>query len=183
MDLNNNIDNYFYTKKNDIDKILIPTIKFKFKLSYDDNTKEYTITIVDVNNKLIMRALYDIIGIFNIINSVWYWSYNIDMIDRNLQVSSSNIKKVPEYIVQNYKNVNSKEMDYIYYICTNGNFYVTELDNIQKMIKLCMFINNGVWYVPIVYDMNNIPEIIYSEIDLKKYSRIEYLMITQLIQI
>ena len=72
--------------------------KYKYKFSYDKNKDVHILEIYDEKLNKKIKAEYDTIGIYNIIRKVWYWAWNIDMIDLNLSKKSKNVKKLKKQI-------------------------------------------------------------------------------------
>jgi len=174
------INNYYQQQKEYMKKIINIKKIHRFKLMKDEYNNNYIIEIY-YKDKLKLRAKYNVIGMYNIINSVWYWSWNISNIDKQLITNSLKIKEFSEELNNNYSKYNKTEIDELYYLTSNGNFYI-DGDNIKKLIKIALFINKGIWYIPISINKNNEMDI-NEEINLDNILKIEYLIITEIINI
>jgi len=174
------INNYYQQQKEYMKKIINIKKIHRFKLMKDEYNNNYIIEIY-YKDKLKLRAKYNVIGMYNIINSVWYWSWNISNIDKQLINNSLKIKEFSEELNNNYSKYNKTEIDELYYLTSNGNFYI-DGDNIKKLIKIALFINKGIWYIPISINKNNEMDI-NEEINLDNILKIEYLIITEIINI
>lgn len=154
-----------------------------------DINKEYTYIFSNDNNNyiveiylddnLIIKAEYDIVGLYNIPLSVWYWSWNISFINEKLIGNLSKVKEFSGNIKDNYKNFDIKEADELYYLLSNGNFYVSS-DKIDLIIKLVLYITGGIWIFPIKYS-NKTNKINKNNI-IDQMDRIQYILITKIIQ-
>lgn len=179
--LDETINEYFIKRKNEINKIFDPDKNYNYKM-YSGDT--HIIEIYD-NNKMILKAEYDLIGIYNIFNSIWYWAWNIQFVDRSLAKNSEKVKKFAKELNDKYddylKNNKMKVLDNYYYICKNGNFY-TSSDNILKMIKLMMYLTDGLWYIPICLGKDDVTCVVNEKDGYPSaLKRMEYLMIKKVI--
>ena len=137
------IDEYFKIKKNKIKKYNIDDKEnYKFNFEYDKNKNSHFVEIYDKKLNLKIKAEYDTIGIYNIMRKVWYWAWNIDMIDFNLSKNSLKIKELENDIVKNYNNYNSKEVDILHYYVKNGNF-MTSYNKTELLSKIALFYLKG----------------------------------------
>ena len=172
---------YFNKMQTEIVKRFDPDKKYIYNLQ-KDHMDNNTIELYDENKNFVLKAEYELIGIHNIFNSVWYWGWNIHLVDSALTKKSKNIKHISKDIKNNYSNYDPKEADEYYYITKNGNFY-TSSDNIMKLVKLAMFINKGLWYIPICHGKDNTTCTKINKNKDKDLSikRVEYLMITKII--
>ena len=116
--------------------------KYKYKFSYDKNKNTHIVEIYDEKLNKKIKAEYDTIGIYNIIRKVWYWAWNIDMIDLNLSKKSKNVKKLKELIEKNYNKLNHKEVDILHYYVDNDNF-MTNYETTKLLSKIGLFYMNG----------------------------------------
>jgi hypothetical protein len=137
------IINFYNKKHNLIKKYGINDYKkYKYKFSFDKNKNTHIVEIYDEKLKLKLKAEYDTIGIYNIIRKVWYWAWNIDMIDFKLSEKSKVIKNLKKDISDNYKNLNSKEVDILYYYADNNNF-MTNYETTKILSKIGLYYMNG----------------------------------------
>lgn len=164
-----------YSKMEDYYKSQKELIKKKY-----DTEKNYTYqineNIIELHDKdkLVLRAEYQLIGIYNIISSIWVWGWNIQFVNKNLISLSEKIKEFPEKLMKE-KN-NSREIDDLYYITSNGNFY-TSPNNVEKIAKFALHYLEGKWIFPICYGQNNV-SCINQDDNIK---RMEYIMLTKII--
>lgn len=122
----------------------------------DDITVEVDGDIVKVYNskkKIIYEGKYQIVGIFNITNSVWYWGWFIDYANRKLLKQSANVKKKGKELLKNNK-IKSRNDESLYYYMTTGHFMTNE-PNVNLFIKLMLYITKGKWFFNIKTKENN----------------------------
>ena len=144
------IENTFKTKINymstlyDVNKLT--------NISVDDltsNKLDYDIiSIKNENNKLMMKGKYKIIGMYNKNTSIWYWAWDIDFVDKNLIIDSLKFKEAAKNI-----KLNSPENESIYFYLTTGNF-MTNIQNLTLIIKLALYITDGIWFYKIIHNEN-----------------------------
>lgn len=143
-----NINKYYDKKKERISKLIDLTNEYNYKFGYDKNKKEHLLKVYDKNNNFVFQSSYEIVGLYNIGRSVWYWAYNISMIDKGLSNKSKKILELSKDILKNYEKYNSKEVDLYYYYSNNSNFMIN-LKNIPTLLKLGIYCMNGDWILPI----------------------------------
>ncbi|CAH6421595.1 Hypothetical protein KVN_LOCUS366 [uncultured virus] len=179
------IDKFFETKKNYIDQFIDLDNNFDFKFSKNNNGKNI-IEINDINKKLILKAEFQVVGIYNLINSVWYWGSNIQFIDKNLVTSVIEFKKkLKEKLLNdnNYIFENQKEKDEMFFYVSNENFFISP-KNIMKLIKITLFYTKSIWFFTIYYGKDGNSCLIDSDKEkFETIKRLEYIIITKIIQI
>lgn len=178
-DFSNKVDKYFNIKKKDIIDIIDPNYNYDYKFSTDKDNN----AIVEVlkNNKLVIKAEYELLGLYNLFNSVWYWGFGLDLVNRDLVKGSKSIKEFSKIIKKNYEDFDKKEAEILYFRTNNNNFY-TSKKNIDNIVKLGLYITKSKWFLPVCYNNDNIPiscEKISSNGSIK---RLEYLIIKKIIQ-
>lgn len=150
--------------------------KIKKIITNIDDKQNYTYKYVDDNiieifikDKLILRGEYCVLGIYNIQLSLWYWSWNIAFINKILTNKPINdIKNYIDIIDKHYDKFNVVDVEMLHYLLSNDNFYISN-NNINKLIKLSLYLTKGIWYFPIKqYDGNN--------------NIIQYIMVTKILQ-
>ena len=150
-----------------------------------DSQGNHIIELINTKGKTVLKAQYDLIGFYNLSNSVWYWAWNIDLADKKLTKASIKMKEFPDYIKKNYKDFTPIEAEDYYFRTEMGNFY-TNLENIHNLIKLTMYYMNSIWYIAVcsgkdgkshTCDPNFNPELNKSPI-----IRFEYYMIKKILQ-
>lgn len=155
MEKNNFIskmNKYFDKKKIEYDNLFQSDNKnSRNKLNFffgKDKNNDYIVEIRKDNN-LILKGHYEVIGIYNIQNSVWYWGWNLgSFIDRKLTKFSKKVKKFSNYIKDNQNKFNPQQADELYYKTRNGNFY-TSSNNLLQLIKLSLYLSKGEWFLSI----------------------------------
>jgi len=145
------IDYYNDSKKN-IKKILNFS---KNNYKYDFITlNNIDIIEIKLNNKIIMKAEYDIIGIYNTDINMFYYGYILDHINKKLIKNSSNIKNLKKQILNDTDQFSKDEIDDLYFYSSNSHFFI-EPDKVPFIIKLMMFINSNKWFISIHHPNNN----------------------------
>ena len=173
--LDESIEKYFNDKQKEISKKIDPNKNYIYRLQQDDSGNFY-IELYD-NDKLVLKAEYELIGIYNMFNSIWYWAHNIQFINRHLAKESKKIKEFSKELKDNYEKYDPIEADTYYYISKNGNFY-TSSDNVIKMIKLMLYVCKGLWYIPVCAGKDNVTCTINK--NKSSIKRMEYLIIKKI---
>jgi len=157
-----------------------------------DSTKNYVFRFEDPNivniyesnkddNKLIFKCEYSVVGTYNIYNSIWYWSWAIDYINKTL-INKRLIEDVKDYKPK--KNSYSyQELDEIYFYTSNNNFYLS-YQNINKLTNLVLYLTKGQMIIPVKYttDGNTISYTENNGENNNHIKRLEYIMIEKVIQ-
>ena len=175
-----NTKDKFYTILNTNYNNLKETIEKKIDI---DKDYEYVFTdenIVEMylDGKLKLKAEYNIIGLYNIPLSVWYWGWNIAFVNKNLTVTINKIKEFLNIITKDtssYSKFNKIEIEELHYVLSNDNFYISS-SNIDKIIKLALYLTKGIWYFPVKYSDDK------KQKDLEQMDKIEYILITKILQ-
>lgn len=166
------INNYYNTQKEEITK------KFNINKDYEYNfVNENNMDFVEVylDGKIKLKAEYDIIGMYNVPLSVWYWSWNIAFINKSLIKNILPIKDFIDVLTKKYNQFDKMEADELYYIVKNDNFYISG-ENLDKILKFVLYETKGIWYLPVKYTNKN-------KKTISDQDRIEYILITKIIQI
>lgn len=150
--------------------------KIKKTITNLDEKQNYTYNYIDDNvieilfkDKLVLKGEYCVLGLYNIQLSLWYWSWNIAFINKKLTKKPiSNIKNYIDVINKNYDKFNVVDVEMLHYLLSNDNFYISN-DNINKLIKLGLYLTKCAWFFPIKqYDGND--------------NVIQYILITKILQ-
>ena len=86
-----NMNSHYDNLKKKISKKINIDEKLDFIFNEDSNL--YTVDIM-INNKLIMKAEYSIIGMYNLPLSIWYWGWAIDFVNHKLTQNLKPVKKL-----------------------------------------------------------------------------------------
>lgn len=151
------------------------------KIQLDQN---YTFNFVEENNmhiveifiddKLKIKAEYNIVGLYNIPLSMWYWSWNIAFLNKKLYKELDKIRNFAKTLNNNFDQYDSKEAEELHYLLANDNYYISS-GNIDRLIKVILYITKGLWIFPLNHDdKSTSPE---------HLDRIEYILITKILQI
>jgi len=143
----------------------------------DDHNGDHLIEIINKDtDKLVIKARYSIIGMYNFYNSIWYWGYGIQLANKNAGDKSKVVLNVVDDIKRNLKKYD--DPDTLHYIASNSNFYCST-KNIPMVVQLGMYVMNSEWFIEIKYDAgDNIVTIPDKKIPIKK---IEYYSIDEII--
>src|SRR5690606_7475081 len=90
-------DDMFDTVKDMYD----PDKKYNYVLSKDPADRNI-VAVIDDNNQVIFKGIYQVIGIYNFFNSVWYWGYNVQFVDRALTEGVKVVKQLVPFLFDNY---------------------------------------------------------------------------------
>lgn len=157
----------------------------KYIFSKDNNDK-YVVEVYS-NEKLLFKGHYEIIGVFDLQNSMWCWGWNIDLVDKKLTILSNKMRKFSAHIKNKQNLFNRKQTDDIYYKTKNGSFYTTT-QNIQILIKIMMYLTGNPWYLTICHGFDNTvfnsKELLFDEKqnNNKLIKSLEYIIIKDIIQ-
>ncbi len=159
------IDNYFKTIKDDMQKNLDIVKEYNYNFITENN-----VNIVEIisNGKIILRAEYCIIGLYNIGLSVWYWGWGLDFINRKFLDKLQVIKEFPKILEKDDKNFNNLELEELHFITSNNNFYCSS-QNLDRIIRFALYMLKAIWYFPVKYSDNQM-------------DKIEYIALTKILQ-
>lgn len=151
-------DNYKKKKSQFMKRIGDKAKKSNYKFKSDNRNRH----IVEINsgNKLIIRAEYCVIGVYNLENNVWYWSWNLDFVDKAVAINPENMSNI-----QKPNNVSRQDWEKLKFYTTNGNFFTT-LDRLEQVVKMALHHLDGEWILSIKHNDEGINYIEY--IMLKK---------------
>lgn len=174
------VEKYYQKSMKRVEKNLDPQKNYNYKFYVDHHNKN----IVEIfeGEKFVLKAEYDLAGIYNFYNSVWYWGWNIDVVNRTLVDRSKVIKEFSNYLKKNYEKFDGVEAEELYFRTSNGNFF-TSKKNIAKIVKLALYLTKSLWFLPVCYGKDDIVQkctIIENDDRIKK---LEYLLIRKIIQV
>lgn len=180
------IDQYYKSKKSDIEKKINFNKSYKINF-YVDDQDNHIVDLIDENGDVILKAEYDLLGIFNVINSTWYWGWNIQMADKLLTKASKKIKNFPDYIKSNYNHFTHHDAEYFNFITDTGNFF-TDQSKINDIVKFGLYYLNGLWYLSICTGRDEKSQTCYhNSNNTAKHSdniiRFEYIIIKNILKI
>ncbi len=181
----NRIEKYYKAKKDTYSKKVDLLKSYNTKFSVDDDNN-HIIELLDDSGNTVLKAYYDLIGFYNLSNSVWYWGWNIDLADKKLTSATLKISEFPKYIKKNYKEFQPVEAEDYHFRTSMGNFY-TSLDKIHNLIKLAMFILKGEWYIAVCSGRDGKTTTcdpgFNAELEKSPIIRFEYLLIKKILKI
>lgn len=176
----NNINKYYKKIEKDINQ------KFNYKKIYDfqfsKDKDDNAIIIISENDKTILKAYYRVLGLYNLYNNMWHWSYSIDLIDRKLTKDVDKIKDISDYVKNNYKEFDSKVADELYFRTSRDYFY-TSPKNIINLVKLGLYVTKSLWYIPLCYGKDATTCVHDNIKKSDKYKRVEYIILDKIIQL
>ena len=162
------VDNYYENALQIMKKKIDLSVNYDFKFSEENDS--YIVELYK-KDKLKLRAEYSVVGVYNIPLSVWYWAWNIAFINKSLIINQDNIKVFLNRLEQEYSSFDPVEAEDYYYLLNNPNFYISD-ENINKIIKLVLYLTKGLWVMPVKSIHNNI----------NLGDKFEYIMITKILQ-
>lgn len=137
------------------------------KNNYKYHFQKNNLVEVYLGDKLVMKGEYCTLGLYSIQLSVWYWSWAIAFINKQLiELPLEKVKKFVDVIDNKYEEFNKKEVEMLHYLVSNNNFYISN-DKIDKIIKLGLYLTKSIWCFPIAHNDKN---------------QIEYILITKILQ-
>jgi len=185
-EFNNMMEQYYKQQKEKHSDKIDLSKSYESNLYVDDNGRHIVELIY--NNKVKFKAEYELIGFYNIINSMWYWAWSIDLIDRKLAESSKKMRDFPNFIKNNMDKFNQKESEDLHFKTDMPNFFI-DIDSINKLIKLTLYYLKQDWYVILCHGrngnintcMNNTTDTLKKEKETKL--RLEYLLIKKILTV
>lgn len=139
--LRDKFNKYYADSKKEFEK-LISTSKYNIKLYRNNN-----VDLIDlfIGEKKILTADYEIIGYYNLINSMWRWGWSNPFVEKNLVTSETIIKNINDTIYKS-SELTDKEREIYLYFLNNPSFYI-EKDNLDELLKMTFFYTKGKWFI------------------------------------
>jgi hypothetical protein len=172
------VEKYHASQKKNIKSKFNPDKNYKYKFSKDKHNNHIIEVFDDTTLKL--KAKYEVIGMYNLSNSIWYWAWNISFINKGLTNESKKVRDFAKDIKENYKKYPSDEADQLHYVSTNGNFYIS-YDNVIRLIKLALYLSKGKWYLFLAHDKKN-TTVQSQNAKNSNLQKMEYILIKEIIQ-
>lgn len=151
-------DNNYNLQKESITKKI--DIKKDYDYTFNDNIVE-----LYLDDKLKLKAEYAMIGVYNIPMSVWYWGWNVAFVNKKLVEGVKAVRDFEKVLDKDYAKFDKMEAEELHYLVSNDNFYISG-KNVDKIIKLVLYLTKGVWIFPIK----------------KESDKVEYILITKILQ-
>lgn len=161
-------DDNYNKLKNDISKKL--DVGKNYNYEFNENIVE-----IYLGNKLKLKAEYELIGLYNIPMSTWYWAWNIAFLNKDLYKTTLKIKDYDDILKKEYKKFDKVEAEELHYLVGNDTFYISS-KNIDKILKMALYLTNAIWYFPVKYADNN------SKTDMEELDKVEYIIIKKVLQ-
>ena len=166
---------YYSKKRNEIKKVVNLSDDYIYKFKRDSNNKNIIVAFKGKNR--ILEAEYSIIGMFNLMTSIWTWGWSIDLVDKSVTKNLLPIRKLYKDIKKNYSKYDQqdrRDADLWFFRTKNGIFYINK-KNVDELAKLTMFLLKGLWYIPICYNRD-------GDQKNKDCFMIKYILIKEIIQ-
>lgn len=158
------VNTHYIKLKKDIEKKI--ELDKPYEYVFDKNYVE-----LYLDGKFCMKCEYGIMGMYNIGNSIWYWGWGISFIDFSLVKFLDNVTNFEKILDKEYSKFDRVEAEELHYVITNSSFYISN-NNIDKIIRLCLYLTKGLWYFPIKRCND----------DGKTCDKIEYIIVTKIVQ-
>lgn len=149
--LSNLIDNYYNEHKHIMSKYISENDNYNLEFTVNDDNK----FIVDVYNKKkhILKSHYEILGCYNVVSSIWTFSYATN-VEKNLTKLSRKIKKYHKILKNSTENVD------LYLFYTGNSSIFMSYKNLQDMLKFSLYVSEGTWIMSHKRETDNIVEFI-----------------------
>lgn len=167
------VDRYYDKMKSEIQLDLTKSYTSKF---YKDSNNKHTVELLSKDGT-VFKAHYDTVGVYNLANSVWYWGWNIDLIDKKLVHKS--IKKFPQYIKDNYKEFTKEQAEDYSFRTSTGNF-ITTPKRVTDLVKLALYLQKGVWHLAVCRGVDGSARVCNK--DSQNSVSLEYIIIKRVLQ-
>lgn len=149
--------------------------KFKF---HKDRSGNHIVELFD-GDKSVLKGEFQLIGMYNLINSIWYWGWSIDFVDKQLTQTVKKVKQFPHEIKENFDKFDPVEADELHFLTSNGSFY-TNSKRVDFLGKLAQYLMDGEMVISLCNERDGTT----CSIDKGKkesLSRIEYILITKIL--
>jgi hypothetical protein len=173
-----NIKTNFNEQKNKIKKSLDLNKSYEYIFSNENGLP--IVDIIDENKNSILKAKYNVVGIYNVITSIWHWGWNVMFINRKLIKYKSLIQKFPDNIKKKYSLFNKndqKNIERLYFYLKNDNFFSSSVD-ITHIMQFILYITKSKWYIPIKHRNQSIED----ENNTTPLMHIEYILLDEIIK-
>lgn len=137
---------------------------YKFTFMYI-NEREHIVDVY-IDEKLVIRANYEVLGCYNIINSIWIWSWCISYIEDDLTENPKKSAK-HEYGILSQNKITKDVEEYLYYLSMQS-FFIS-YKNLKKILRLGQYMTKSLFVLP-------------HKIDDDKPIMIEFILIKKIIQ-
>jgi hypothetical protein len=137
--------------------------KNNYEYVFDQKNGSHIVGVY-LDDKLIMKAEYCCLGMYNVQLSVWYWSWTIAFVNNALiEAPIDKVKGFKEKINDKYEKFDKVEAEMLQYLLSNDSFYIS-IGNMDKIIKLGLYLIGGIWYFPVKKDGDKVEYIIITKI-------------------
>lgn len=166
--LTNKINLYYNESLNKLSPFIDDKKHYELVFTNDKNDSNEFIVDIFYNKKHIIKGHYEILGLYNITCSVWYWSF-LSHIEKNLTKMTKKIKKFHKKLLNNNNNnnnendMNSKETELYMFYSSNFPFFVL-YKNLIDLIKFGLYVTEGKWILSHKLNENIIEFIILTDI-------------------
>lgn len=174
------IDKFYKEKENSMQKKYNTSKNYMIKFEKNHQDQNY-IYLFD-KDKLILKAEYKLLGIYNLITFIWYWGFDITFVDKNLVDFQDDIHQFSEKLIEEYKKYDKKEADVLHYITSNRNFFVSP-KNLKTVVNLGFKIVNGEFVFPVCYGSEGDACVYSEEQEGELLKRLEYIVITKIVHL
>lgn len=138
-----------YRKKNEKEfKNILDSEK---KITYSFNKDIIKVTL---DGTEILKGTFDILGFYNTVLNVWYWGWCTDLKNIHLLSSHSKTQKYNKEIKKKMldSKYDSDELKHLYFYTSRACIYLPDIDNLQNLLSLAMYIQQGKLILPIPPD-------------------------------
>lgn len=134
------------------------------KKNYEYVFDKKNIMSVYLDDKLVMKCEYSILGMYNVQLSVWYWSWAVAFINKSLiEMPIKKVKDFSKELDDNYNKFNKVDAEIIHYFLTNDNFYIAP-SGIDKIIKLGLYLTKALWFFPVKMDGDRVQYVLVEKV-------------------
>ncbi|AYV84750.1 MAG: hypothetical protein Hyperionvirus37_3 [Hyperionvirus sp.] len=128
MDVQKNIDEYMGKKERNI---LEDGYPYRFGFSKLVAGDEHLVDIYE-GEKHILKGVYEVLGCYNLVSSIWVWGWNISQVERDLVRESKKVRKYSRRLVD--EGVITKDVEEYYFYGTTGSFFIAynKLDRLLR---------------------------------------------------
>lgn len=162
MSLINNIDNNFEKKYKKFKKYLDP--KSNYHIEFDKDKPNLLYIYDKISKKKILKAEFQFIGLFKNNSKNWVWSNIISGVNKKLIKTTKLIKQSSHL----FENMKTEKIEFYHQLLTNDSIYIQNDEYLDWLIKLILYLSNGLFILTPISNRNYIQYLLITQIITKE---------------
>lgn len=140
------VEKYYQSNKFDFD-IRDPQLTLESKQTDGDN-----IIKIYKQTATIFSGIYNILGVYDMGVSMWYWSYILDYMDQSLCTSKDVITNIRNFCRNG--QLDKPNIEDVVFRTSNDSIYMSSINNILPLIKILLYFTKSSDYLLVYYENN-----------------------------